>query len=118
MIYSLKNVVNILMITLQFLFIFSVMGVQLFSVCAFSLLSCIFQLLNYIHFCNFFWVFGFACCKPCTMYFLHVFQPLTSRPSVKAGMGIGEWNEGNDGNAGSQGGNAENQGGNDGNAGN
>ena len=52
------------------------------------------------------------------MYFLHVFQPLTSRPSVKAGMGIGEWNEGNDGNAGSQGGNAGNQGGNDGNAGN
>lgn len=32
MIYSLKNVVNILMITLQFLFIFSVMGIQLFMV--------------------------------------------------------------------------------------
>lgn len=31
MVYSLKNVINILVITIQFLFIFSVMGVQLFS---------------------------------------------------------------------------------------
>jgi len=31
MLYSLKNVINILVITIQFLFIFSVMGVQLFS---------------------------------------------------------------------------------------
>ena len=50
--------------------------------------------------------------------FFTCFQPLASRLSVKVGMGIGEWNEGNNGNAGSQGGNAGNRGGNDGNAGN
>lgn len=32
MVYSLKNVLNILIITLLFLFIFSVIGVQLFQV--------------------------------------------------------------------------------------
>ena len=32
MVYSLKNVINILVITMQFLFIFAVIGVQLFSV--------------------------------------------------------------------------------------
>ena len=32
MVYSLKNVINILVITVLFLFIFAVIGVQLFSV--------------------------------------------------------------------------------------
>ena len=38
-----------------------------------------------------------------------------TRLSVKAGIGNGEWHEGNDGNAGNQGGSMRNQGENDGN---
>ena len=37
MVYSLKNVLNILIITILFLFIFSVIGVQLFQVSEYTL---------------------------------------------------------------------------------